>query len=370
MKLYSDRNYLLPGQRHAQILYPFWGKNPEDPSSPTFGRYDSFMEGGLQFFQLISLAEADVAIFPAETGDWSTMRDGALRLGAEAYAVNKPVVVFFWSDSAEPIDVPNSIVFRTSLYRSTRRLGEFAMPAWSEDFVAKYWNGALPIRRKEGGKPVVGFCGQPGPIQFKRKLSAAARRAAQAVLQAVGPGGIRTKLQTRQIQRGPFRGLMPSSARASALSRLSQSSLVETNFRFTRGHFGGAVLSGGQTDYELAKQARQNLLDNILSSDYIVCARGGGNFSYRLYETLCSGRIPIFINTDRVLPYEEYIDWKKLCIWVEEDEIDRINERVAEFHASLSPDDFIALQYECRKLWDEWLSPSGFFAKFHLHFLK
>jgi hypothetical protein len=367
LRLFSDKKYLPPENRHVTILYPFWGKIPENLDDPTVGRYDTYMEDGKRFFELVPLTEADVAVFPAETGNWNSMRDGALRLSLEADATHKPLVVFFWSDSAEPIDVPNSIVFRTSLYGSTRRLKEFAMPAWSEDFVSKYWGGTLPIRRKRE-KPIVGFCGQPGPLQLNRKVRTVVRKTVQAGLRIIGPAQVRTKLKIRQIQEGPFKGLEPSSVRAKALSQLSKSTLLQTNFRFTQGHFGGIALRGGQIDHDLAKRARQNLLNNMLNSDYILCARGGGNFSYRLYETLCCGRIPIFVNTDCVLPYEEHIDWKKFCIWVEDNEIDSIDERVADLHASTTPDEFITHQYECRKFWEEWLSPLGFFSKFYLHF--
>ena len=64
--------------------------------------------------------------------------------------------------------------------------------------------------------------------------------------------------------------------------------------------------------------------------------RGGGNYSLRLYETLCLGRIPLFINTDCVLPFENNIDWKELCLWVDENDLDRIGEIVLDFHSSIS----------------------------------
>lgn len=366
IKIHSDRGYLLPGQRHAQILFPFWGKNPEKPGDPLSGRYDCYVETGKQFFELVSLEEADLAVFPGETGDWDNMRDNALRFGMAARAAGKPAAVFFWADSAEPIDIPNGMVFRTSLYNSIRHPGEFAMPAWSEDFVARYWNGLLPLRPKRE-KPIVGFCGNPGPFNFKDKFLATIGRAGRDLLRRFGPTKTRMALTKRQIQEGPFRGLKPSAVRAKALMELSRGSKkVETNFNCKRGFWGGALKAGGQLDCEVAQRARHDLVANMVESDYVVCVRGGGNFSYRLYETLCLGRIPVFINTDCVLPYEDHINWKKYCVWIEEDEIGSIDQRLAEFHAKLSPDDFVALQHECRLLWLEWLSPEGFFSKIHL----
>ena len=106
----------------------------------------------------------------------------------------------------------------------------------------------------------------------------------------------------------------------------------------------------------------------MVGSDYVLCIRGAGNFSYRLYETLSCGRIPVFVDTDCVLPYERWIDWPSLGVWLPEKDLPRIAERVAAFHELLSPTEFRERQRACRRLWEEWLSPVGFFANFYRHF--
>ena len=106
----------------------------------------------------------------------------------------------------------------------------------------------------------------------------------------------------------------------------------------------------------------------MIDSDYVLCVRGDGNYSIRFYETLCCGRIPVFINTDCVLPYDFEIDWKDYCIWINQNELHLIDEKIAEFHEKISDKDFIDLQHECCKLWKNWLSPEGFFTNFHKHF--
>ena len=114
--------------------------------------------------------------------------------------------------------------------------------------------------------------------------------------------------------------------------------------------------------------ARNEYVQNMVESDYILCARGAGNFSYRLYETLCCGRIPVFIDTDCVLPLESSIDWKSHCVWVEGSDVAHIGDQVAAFHASLTPAEFADRQRACRALWETHLSPQGFFAHFPEHF--
>jgi hypothetical protein len=105
----------------------------------------------------------------------------------------------------------------------------------------------------------------------------------------------------------------------------------------------------------------------VIDSDYTLCVRGVGNFSYRLYETLSCGRIPVFVDTDCVLPYDSVIRWKDYCVYLDESEVAVIGERIAEFHRELSPSRFEGLQRDCRKLWEDYISPAGFFRNFHRH---
>ena len=75
------------------------------------------------------------------------------------------------------------------------------------------------------------------------------------------------------------------------------------------------------------------------------------------------GRIPLFIDTDCVLPFEDEIDWKRQCAWVDQSDMNRIDEVVAAFHADRSEDDLQQLQLENRKIWESYLSPSAIYTK-------
>ena len=101
-----------------------------------------------------------------------------------------------------------------------------------------------------------------------------------------------------------------------------------------------------------------------MDSDYVVCVRGAGNFSIRFYEALAMGRIPVFINTDCALPFDDELDWKKHVVWVEFKERHKVAEKVANFHRAISEKDFIDLQLANRKLWEERLTLGGFFKEF------
>jgi exostosin family protein len=306
------------------MLAPFWGKNPEDPNDPDAGRFDEYMAVGSRFLELTTLEDADVAVFPL---DWSSIgqdagMEAAHRFIESAQAAGTPSIVFFNSDSAKQLPVEATAVVRTSLHRSRRGPNDFAQPGWSEDFVPRYLGNELVIRRK-AAKPVVGFCGL--------------------------------------VPRSPFSPARR--VRGGALRSLERDPAVETNFRRKRSFLGGALSQG--TFETSARQAREEYVHNLVESDYVLCARGAGNFSYRLYETLSCGRIPLFVDTDCVLPYDFVVDWRDFCVWVDEAELDRAGEIVAEFHERLTDTEFEDLQRSCRRFWEEYIRPVGFFSNFH-----
>jgi hypothetical protein len=153
--------------------------------------------------------------------------------------------------------------------------------------------------------------------------------------------------------------------RAEALDALDAHAEVDTNVVLRSTFWAGAAYVH---DQDARRQARLEYVRNMVESDYVLCVRGAGNFSYRLYETLSCGRIPVFIDTDCVLPFDFVVDWRDYCVWVDESEIDSIAEVVSAFHERLGEAEFTERQRRCRRFWEEYLSPFGFFANLHRHF--
>jgi hypothetical protein len=345
--IFSDRGFLAsPSTPHAAILAPFWGTNPESPDDPDKGRFDRYADIGSSFLRLTALADCDVAVFPQ---NWESAGERAVEL-AEAFSAmcreaGKTPVVFHGADSTESLTV-EAFVFRASLMRSRRRRNEFAVPAWSEDLLARHLGGDLRPRSKRS-RPVIGFCGNPTPVTEPRR-----RTLGEMARLRLGDRVARTT-----------RGLVVGHPRTRALREIERDRRLDSNYVLRQ-----AFWAGGLGNSPSLSQAREEYVRNMLDSDYVVCTRGSGNFSYRLYETLCMGRIPVFVDTDCVLPLDFDVDWHEHCVWVDEAEIDRIGDRILELHGSLDDSEFEERQRACRELWETHISPQGFFASFHRHF--
>jgi hypothetical protein len=346
IKIYCDRSFHPKSIEHVEMLIPFWGKNGEDRCPLQSGRYERLIAMAPEFFELSELDAADLCVlsFP-----WKYTIGNAEVLGVAKHFLERcadagrPVVIFFAGPYEDQIpDDRSTLVFRTSLYRSRRKGNEFALACWGQDLLVKFDGGRLNPRCKSG-RPTVGFCGYAPPLGlpwgWKRLKESLRTACAASGLLAYAPNHTGHSLRTR------------------ALRTLSRCQSLQTNFLFRENlAFSGVGTVMGDTPPEQALNFQREFYDNIVNSDYVLCARGYGNNSIRLYEALSCGRIPVFIDSDCVLPYDFLIDWKKYCVWVTENELPFLGEKIADFHARLSNASFVELQYSCRKLWEDWLS--------------
>jgi hypothetical protein len=374
MRIFADTRYLPEGLPHGPLLRPFWGPVGSF-TKHTLGsrRFDSYVANASAIFELTSLAQSDAAVVPF---DWeqiapeaiSSRRDLALfgqdartvartieqglqaarDLTAAAEAHGKPVIIFIGHYGGTPaLALEGSWTFRSSLSASRRWPHQFAQPFWIEDEVETRFGGRLPLRAKP---PVatVAFCGFVAMRPAKRWMATLARRS-RAPLHGWAEWFVEPNFRPR----------------ARAMRHLARSRALRTHFTFRDRWFDN--LFDGDASAARIELSRREYFDSLIASDYVLCTRGYQNCSIRLYETLCCGRIPVFVNTDCVLPYDRWIDWKRYCVWVEEEDVAHIGPMVAEFHDRLSPEAFLERQQACRQLWLDWLSPEGFFRNLHRH---
>lgn len=343
LRIFTDRRFLDPGRVPVTLLAPLWGLPEEDAALPFHGRFDAWARVGGQCIEASPIESCDAVVYPQE---WRSGQRDAGELGRLARAARKPLLVFFNSDSEEAIPLEGALVFRTSFRRSTRRPWEMAIPGWSEDFLERYAEGRLDLRPKEAA-PVASYCG------YGLNRPHWARR----VWRRLRGGGAAAPAHLGQV------------VRECALRSLAAHPGVRTRFVMRRDYWGGAR-KGGAADAAAARRVREEYVRNMLKGDYVLCARGGGNFSYRLYETLSCGRIPLFIDTDSVLPWDDFVDWREHCVWVEQAQADETGSILADFHARISPEDFAERQRRCRRFWEEWIRPEAFFFRLRDQFGK
>lgn len=357
LKLYTDVNLLHLGQP-VDLLIPFVGNSNEEYSE---GRlyahtFDEYCALASEYIELTSLEECDACLLPIHYNPaWSSVnhyKDEIREFIAIAEASGKKIIIFLGHDvSVVEINIRNAVLFSGAINKSTHSKNLYSYPHFFADLL--FHDDATFIVRHKAEFPVVGFCGYAPPLGIKigkRKVISSLKLVANYL-------GIMKRYPSKSSH----------SYRVRAIIALRKSKKIKTNLQIKNIFaFGPAgQLNTGNTG-ETDTAFRKTFTNNILESDYTLCVRGIGNNSIRFFETLCCGRIPVFINTDSVLPFDHIIDWKKMCVWVDEKDIDSVGDAVSAYHNNMSEADFIQLQGQLRQLWVEYLSPLGFYKKLRL----
>ena len=69
---------------------------------------------------------------------------------------------------------------------------------------------------------------------------------------------------------------------------------------------------------DVSSDKQKLFLEYTSRSRFALCPRGYGATSYRLYEAMQLGAIPIYISDKHLLPWDDELDWKDFCIVVKE----------------------------------------------------
>ncbi|MBS1580134.1 MAG: exostosin family protein [Bacteroidetes bacterium] len=340
--VYTNKNWLPKNFRHVPMLFPFWGQINEPIGSPDEGRFDELTQQGNKYYNLTeTIEDADCILLPFDYVFDTALEPIYKQIQTLASVHNKKIIVFNTTDNDAEIEFDNAIILRTSGNKSVSAKNVYATLGWSKDFIY-YTNRQLTIRKKQS-KPVIGYCGYIDYISEKDLLK-----------QKGISFFLKQKLFNTTIA---DKGTM---LRGKAIRHLQKAKNITTNFIIRNGFWAEGI--------ENKNEVRLQYANNIINSDYTLCIRGNGNFSYRLYEVMSCGRIPVFVNTDCVLPYADFINWKNYVVWVEENDINNLSKKITEYHNNIPESKFKEQQVNIRNLYKEWLSPLGFHKNLYRYF--
>lgn len=347
MKLFFPKSHYDKTHRGAvfPVLKPFI-KGEGFSDAQRMAMYHT-SENDFQFSE--TLEGADLAVLTMSWNYYVKTKQVALAVAfvTECQTKNKKVLV--WNSGDFGVKIPafdNLIIFRESGYRSKFGENEFTLPSFISDPLKKYYQTQTPFVLPYTSKPLLGFCGHASLSKVK------------AVKELLLTAVRNLKYYLGRSKNEPQQFIPTTHLRASVLKDLQQSELVDTSF-ILRDEYRAGVIKKKDTHATTLE-----FYDNLKNAPYVVCVRGGGNFSVRFYEALAMGRIPVFIDTDCSLPLADKVNWKKHIVWVDYKDRHRAAERVRAFHQSLSESEFVALQHANRKLWTKKMTLGGFFKAF------
>lgn len=344
MRVYANKAHYQADQRYHlnDITKALWSDRSDAERERVYGAWVR------SFACADQITEADVVLLPMK---WNYYVERGLTALAQqefetARRHGKRIVVFSGGDHPANLAHPNVVLFESAGCRSAGGLaGHQGLPFFLKDTLALYCQGQVQ-ERPWTAVPKVGFCGQAGGSPLQTVYRAARNRLQNAQYRA----GL------RRWQPPPFE---TSRFRRNVLRRFEGRQGIKTNYLLRSKYH-----AGDDRDKSDFSPQKMDFVRNILDSDYTICMRGGGNFSVRFYETLALGRIPVFIDTDCLLPWHDTLPYRELFPWISAADLPRAAEILLDFHRSLSDDDFRCLQRRCRRLWETHLSANGFYQTF------
>jgi len=300
MKVYIPTDWVTPRKRghFAPLAQPFFAD----------GRWevveDNFMNRGItpEWNLVQTVSEADVVLFPMYVNEYAKLKKMNWVTDLCRTANHHKVASFLSvsGDFGEKFPaMPGLTYFRQGGFSNQLDGDNIGAPKLLSDWLNGIYKSTAiqPIPWEQ--KPVVGFCGH---------ATLSALKAAYEYLKFA-------RENARRFIDNPFRrDYEPLFA-----SGLERWRLLDTLRRDSRIHANfirrASYRAGAKTKEDMERTTRE-YYDNIRRSGYILCVRGGGNFSVRLYETLMMGRIPVFVDSECLLPFQNEINWKEHVVWV------------------------------------------------------
>ena len=80
---------------------------------------------------------------------------------------------------------------------------------------------------------------------------------------------------------------------------------------------------------------------------FTLCPRGYGPTSFRLYESINLQSIPVYISDEFILPFQNVVDWEKLAIILQEDEIHLLDKKINSILNSRKYNEMLNYGKEC-----------------------
>ncbi|MDJ1175487.1 exostosin domain-containing protein [Roseofilum capinflatum] len=290
--------------------------------------------------EIVETSEADGFILPSNVSFYSAEK--IAEIGEIVSKLKLPAIGFDISNERRKPAWLDYII-RFSWYGSFQESGGIISPAFlnSEgfDLLAELGIDNWEPSEKEE-YPTVSFCGREGG-----KIGLAIWRMMPKTL---------TRKMAANFFCGTTRGIRATCCyplRVDTMQILEKDARIKTDF-MGRGQVGMGPKEQGQR--------RKQFLQNLQNNAYALCSRGTDNYSWRFYEALSLGKIPILIDTDCVLPLEDEIAWDDVIVRVPSTRLPELPDRLWEWHNRFSDSEFRDLQRQLRSLFER-LTPAQFY---------
>ncbi|MBR8834045.1 MAG: exostosin family protein [Stigonema ocellatum SAG 48.90 = DSM 106950] len=342
--IWVNEALIIPGA-HPSPLFLHMGSLETEPERLYWNILHNQLNQVVRIHKFKDLAEAgQLVLLPHELQTYFLRGEtlSIIEFNRQVLASARTPITF--TGYCEYMEQPGEIVFSPATFRSPTDTA-IPTPGWMLDLSSR----VSPIPKPP--IPTVGFV---GATRFSNKFGGVWRYLPipDPLLYwlASSPAFNKMRLFNK------IRKVIGEQLREKPLRVAEKSLLLKTSFiRREQCHY---ALSSEQK-----AQRQLEYIQNFQDNAYIICSRGAENYSFRLYETLSAGRIPVLIDTNMRLPDLGNMRWEEFSVIVPCSQMHRIGEIIQAFHNNLSDEEFARVCEKSRMAF-EYLLPHNFIMRF------
>lgn len=299
-----------------------------------------------------SIKDSDVVFFPIYFK--LEYFDLVKKKSEEAQKYNKKLVVFYTSDIEDYIDISDNILW---LKRSINKFwpkNEYSLPAFPEDLKNKY---KKIILNKE--KVSVWYTWYSNYYNLKSFIFYNLLQIWRFIFSNKFIKKFLLKIKNEKYYHLLTNLWIWKYVRWKSIKYLKKSKNIKFNYIERRWWL---YLDAPET-------IKKQYIENIVNSNFSLVARWNWNYSFRLYEVLSLWKIPVFIDTNSKLPFEDEIDYKNIFIWVPFNDIKNIEKYINDFLIA-NKWNLNNIQKEIRKIYEEFFLMENYYTKLITNIIK
>jgi hypothetical protein len=115
----------------------------------------------------------------------------------------------------------------------------------------------------------------------------------------------------------------------------------------------------GFLDADIMSETREIFIDSMAHSWTALCPKGKGENTYRFFEAMSMGRIPILISDNCLLPYEDEIDYASFMLRLSENDISNAGSIILDWVSGQTAETLIAKCNKSRHIWENYFKCSA-----------
>ena len=125
-----------------------------------------------------------------------------------------------------------------------------------------------------------------------------------------------------------------------------------------RGHSDVYISTSGWNP-EVRDQQLEDFISASTRSKFVLCPRGYGASSFRLYEAMQLDAVPVYISDRFWLPWQHELNWKEFCVLITEDQIPDMHSILS----SIDDDTYEKMKQKIQEIYENYFTMEGMSAK-------